>query len=126
MTSIGEYAFEECTGLKTVYFGVGSKLESISDRAFYNCKSLSSITIPDDVKEISNYAFYNCKGLTSVTLPNSVEWLGYSAFYNCSGLTRMGFNGYKAQWNAITKGYNWNYNTGAYTVYCTDGTLSKS
>lgn len=26
-------------------------------------------------------------------------------------------------WSAISKGTDWNYNTGSYTVYCADGTI---
>ena len=38
---------------------------------------------------IGNYAFYNCSSLTSVTIPNSVTSIGSSAFENCSGLTEV-------------------------------------
>ena len=31
-----------------------------------------------------------------------------------------------AQWKAISFGYDWNYNTGSYTVTCTDGTIAKN
>ena len=34
--------------------------------------------------------------------------------------------GTKAQWKAIKKGYDWNYDSGNYTVHCTDGDISKS
>ena len=56
----------------------------------------------------------------------SNDEIGEAAFYNCSSLTSINFEGTKAQWNAISKGSGWNYNTGSYTVYCTDGTISKS
>ncbi len=48
------------------------------------------------------------------------------AFYGCGSLTNIKFNGTKEQWNAIIKSDDWNYNTGNYTVTCTDGTLSKT
>ena len=38
-------------------------------------------------------------------------------------LTSITFNGTKAQWNAISKGYGWNFYTGNYTVHCTDGDM---
>ena len=46
----------------------------------------SSITFKGQkttVTSIGKKAFYNCKGLTSVTIPNSVTSIEYSAFYKC-------------------------------------------
>jgi len=40
-------------------------------------------------------------------------------------LTSITFTGTKAQWNAISKKSTWNDYTRSYTVYCTDGNLSK-
>ena len=49
--------------------------------------------------------------------------MGDDTFYDCGGLKEIHFTGTIAQWNAISKGYNWSYNTGSYTIYCTDGTI---
>ena len=64
-------------------------IKSIPERAFSNCKSLTSIAIPDSVTSIDYRAFYGCSGLTSVTIPNSVTSIGYGAFEGCSGLTSV-------------------------------------
>jgi len=65
----------------------GKPIRVIADRAFYNCTSLTSVTIPNSVTSIGDYAFWNCTGLTSITIPNSVTSIGDYAFYNCSSLT---------------------------------------
>ena len=62
---------------------------SIGGEAFYNCRGLTSVTIPNSVTSIGYYAFYNCTGLTSVTIGNSVTSIGTSAFSGCSGLTSI-------------------------------------
>ncbi|MBR0161133.1 MAG: leucine-rich repeat protein [Oscillospiraceae bacterium] len=49
--------------------------------------------IPDGVTEIAAYAFYNCSSLTSITVPNSVNSIGESAFFGCSGFTTAGPTG---------------------------------
>jgi len=53
---------------------------SISDSAFYSCRSLASITIPDSVTSIEADAFAQCNGFTSITIPNSVTSIGERAF----------------------------------------------
>jgi hypothetical protein len=59
---------------------------SIQNFAFQNCTGLTSIIIGNNVTTISYNAFYNCTSLTSVTIPNSVTVIVRSAF-NLTGLT---------------------------------------
>ena len=87
VTSIGSWAFEDCSGLTSVT--IPNSVKSIGESAFYYCSSLTSVTIPNSVTSIGNFAFYYCKGLTSVTIPNSVTSIGKYAFANCSGLTSV-------------------------------------
>jgi DNA polymerase III epsilon subunit-like protein len=61
-------------------------VDNIAEKAFWNCKRLTSIIIPNSVKNIGNWAFYNCSGLTYVDIPNSVTSIGLGAFNGCSGL----------------------------------------
>ena len=65
---------------------------SIGDRAFYNCDGLKSVTIGNGVTSIGNSAFDGCYGLTSVTIPDSVTSIGGYAFYGCTGLTKINWN----------------------------------
>ena len=74
VTSIGDYAFDDCIGLTSVT--IPNSVTSIGDYAFYGCSSLTSVTIPNSVTSIGDYAFYNCSGLTSVTIGNSVTSIG--------------------------------------------------
>ena len=87
LTSIGGWAFYECSGLTSVTIGNG--VENIDTYAFYGCNSLMSATIGNVVTSIGNNAFYNCIGLTSVTIPDSVVSIGNYTFGGCSGLTRV-------------------------------------
>ena len=59
---------------------------SIGDYAFYDCSSLTSVTIPTSVTSIGDKAFYECSSLTSVTIPNSVTSIEDGAFVGCISL----------------------------------------
>jgi len=85
VTSIGNYAFEICTGLTSVT--IPNSVTSIGHYAFLYCRSLTSVTIPNSVTSIGYFAFSYCSGLTSVTIGNSVTSIGNGAFEDCKGLT---------------------------------------
>ena len=88
LTSIGSYAFYNCSSL-TGALNIPSSVTSIGSYAFYNCSGLRyQLTLPNFLTSIGSYAFNNCYGLTgSLTIPNTVTSIGSSAFGNCSGLT---------------------------------------
>ena len=61
-------------------------MTSIGNTAFRDCSGLTSVSIPNSVTSIGAGAFSGCSGLTSVTIGNSVESIGESAFNDCSKL----------------------------------------
>ena len=91
VTSIANRAFETHEQLKscTDEFIIPNSVTTIGDKAFRDCRNMSSITIPDSVTTIGGYAFDGCTGLTSVTIPDSVTSIGSRAFDGCTGLTSV-------------------------------------
>lgn len=123
VTSIGEYAFEGCRALTDITLPDG--LVSIGTNAFDGCRALTSIVIPDRLTNIPAFAFRNCESLTSITIPGSVTSIGRIAFALCPSLNSIRFEGTVAQWNRISMGSDWNINSGDFTIYCTDGEITK-
>ena len=65
------------------YNGKTYKVTEIAECTFKDCRSLTSVTIPNSVTSIGFEAFYGCSGLTSITIPNSVSSIGTRAFSGC-------------------------------------------
>ena len=84
VTSIGPQAFWICKSVTSIT--IPDSVTSIGNSAFLNCTSLTSITIPDSVTSIGNTAFDGCDNLTSITIPDSVTYIGNFAFGHCSSL----------------------------------------
>jgi surface protein len=93
VTTIGTNAFLG-TGFQTVTFAAGSVLTTIGDYAFYDCTQLTSVTFADiensALETIGTYAFYNT-AITSITIPASVTSIGNTAFRYCTALTSVTF-----------------------------------
>ena len=91
--------------LKTVVVTGGT---SIGSYAFYNCRNLTSVTIPDSVTSIGDYTFRGCSMLTSIIIPDSVTSIGKEAFDRCDRLETVYYGGTEEQWDAVLIG-KWNY-----------------
>ena len=67
----------------------GKKVTSIEYKAFYGCRSLTSINIPEGVTSIGDWVFFGCSSITSINIPEGVTSIGVQAFYGCSSLTSI-------------------------------------
>ena len=62
-------------------------MTTIGEHAFADCTGLTSIDIPASVTSIGKDAFADCTGLTSIDIPASVTSIGSGAFSRCTGLS---------------------------------------
>ncbi len=84
--------FPEITSFveRTISSFANDKITTIGRYAFYGCKQLSELIIPE-VETIEMYAFNGCDALKSITLPK-VKTVGARAFENCSSLETVDFS----------------------------------
>lgn len=71
---------------KIWYNNEACTVNRIAKNAFNNCKSLTSITIPDSVESIGANAFQGCSALTSITIGGGVTNIDKNAFDGCTSL----------------------------------------
>lgn len=79
VTTIGESAFFNCTNLKTLTFGTGSKLQTLGDGCFAQC-GFEELSLPDNITSIGHEAFRDCKGLKKIHISKSITSIDPSAF----------------------------------------------
>lgn len=130
VTSIGDYAFSDCYSLNLskwdsgYYIGneenpylylvkatetyiysciVHDDTKYIGSKAFYNCRNMTEITMPDGIVGIGGGAFYYCSALKKIDIPKSVKTIGEYAFYDCVKLNDVYIKDLEA-WCNITYG----------------------
>jgi hypothetical protein len=88
--SITIRAYAGSGGALTIPAAIGGlPVTSIGSEAFYDCESLTGVTIPDSVTNIGHGAFAFCGNLSSVILPDNLVSVGICAFLNCTNLASV-------------------------------------
>ena len=68
-----------------VNFAENSKVKVIGDEAFYEISTLEEVNLPESLEIIGYYSFYNT-GITSIVIPDSVKEIKRAAFRYCRNL----------------------------------------
>lgn len=117
-----ELTFESCRKLKKIE--LPNSVRYIKNSAFLNCTSLTSFTIPSNVKTTGVCSFFGCSNLKVINIPKTVTVIENQLLKNCSSLSDINYSGSKSQWETITFKENWNEDCPSITIHCTDGNIS--
>lgn len=117
LTSLGAYVFYSDALLNNVV--IPSSITSIQESSFQSCSSLSSITFNGNITSLESASFSDCPALQSISLPSTLTSIGETAFAIYDGTVPLSieFGGTKAQWDAVSKGTNWNYGRTVHMKY---------
>lgn len=139
--SIGERAFSGILSLKSITVDELSNYWSSPDGVLYhkdmkvlhsypNGKTDKTYSIPDGVTTVFNYAFAFNTNIEILEIPSSITYLGEGVIADVksksSKLHTINYNGTVAMWRDIKKSPNWAKDAPDFTIYCTDGQISKN
>ncbi len=96
ITTLSKGLFSECRSLESVDLG-NVVLQSIGEKAFYNCSSLKFVNLKNQTSynsgSIGEQAFYNCVNLQEINIPDNIKTIKSKAFYNCVQAQRLNISG---------------------------------
>ena len=78
---------------------IASGVSRIGNYAFYNCKKLTDISLPDSLQRIGEYAFSGCISLSYIKMPKNLARIEAYAFKDCTSLKEALFS-YSSDWKA--------------------------
>lgn len=95
LKQIMDSCFEGCSALREFRepsgtSGLPEKLNTIGEKAFYGCVSLTSLDIPDEVSSIKFMAFSGCTGLRRIKLSDKMTEIPGKLFEDCTALEEIG------------------------------------
>jgi hypothetical protein len=67
---------------------IGPKIIEIGSSCFANADRLKRVEISSSLTKIPNYCFYNCKSLESFNMPDNLKEIGYQSFFR-SGVKQI-------------------------------------
>ena len=86
LTAVADDAFSDCRQLTDLR--LPKNIRSIGNRSFSGCASLSQFEMPNYVSSIGERAFWGCEALTSLSLPDELPFISDGAF-GATGLTSL-------------------------------------
>ncbi len=87
VTDMRSECFKDCKSLTSI--SLPDSVTSLGNSCFSGCVTLKNINLPAPVTMLGDSCFSRCESLTSISLPDSVTSLGNSCFTRCESLTSI-------------------------------------
>ena len=100
---IGEKAFEDCKQLTSIT--LSANLKEIGSASFRNCNELTELIFPEGFEIIGARSIASCEKLEKLTLPASLTSIGNKAFEGNEALNTVIFDGTLEALTALCSGY---------------------
>ncbi len=100
VTSIGESAFSDCTGLNRETIEL-QQFNELGTYAFSGCPAIQTVIAGEGVTAIPEGCFSSCSGITRLILSDTLDVIHYAAFNKCKQISSVIYNGTEDSWNSV-------------------------
>lgn len=115
VTALASGCFAGCTELTTIL--LPDTIRQIGDEAFSGCTRLRGLYFPENTLSVGTDAFAGCLDLEAIYVPASAESIAPDCFTDCASLLYIFYEGSFERWNSLYDGYI----TPFTTAICLDG-----
>lgn len=99
VTSIGDCAFMGNKSITTLT--LGENVKEIGAAAFTGCERLMAVSLGTSLQKIGSAAFFGCSELSSVDIPATVKHIGLDAFAACDAVSALNYDGNQSMWTHV-------------------------
>lgn len=87
MIKIGDYAFQDCTSLKSIT--IADSVTTLGSTCFGGCSNLTSIHLPESITSIPYRLFSACTNLVNLEIPDNVTTISSAAIESCKNMVEL-------------------------------------
>ena len=87
VVALANKAFYNCKSVASVY--MPDSITKMVDNTFFACENLVRVRIAPDIEKIQSMSFFACKKLKNIELPNGLKQIQSEAFNSCVSLEKI-------------------------------------
>lgn len=99
--------------------------KEVPEAMYFNMSDIITVKIHSRIESIGQLAFANCKKLTTLTIPVGIKFIDDRAFFGCMKLTHIIYEGTMQQWSSASEKFfpTWSKDSVIEDIRCSDGTI---
>lgn len=120
--------YQEPTGAVIIpssvtYSSINYTVTSIGEKAFFNCTGITGVTLPNSLQNLGELSFYGCRH-TSIIIPPTVATIHENVFQGCIYLNTVYYNAINCTFIYSNGQYYNNPFDGSFTLFIGEGVQS--